>query len=1020
MRGVKQGDLEAQRLLTDRSAYLSFLESQLERVSATCLTVVGFQSRLESLQSQVVGIEAAQANNARRIEINAEERRARGAKKSEKEAEKEAEKEEDVKGKGEETKRQRDAAAAALRERVAALETLVQRMAVDREEDGETIRNLEKRVSDYELASRVPSPAPRLADVVAAPSSASSSSSTTTTITSSSSPGRRVLRPVSLDRLDELVQRMAADRGEDAKTIRDLAKRLSRQEASASSSASNASDSSPDNTTTTTRYATKDMLRKLEQKCVAKIAQLSSRKSPDSGSDTAEVLRRDLAKLAGRVTLQESASDEALKKHAECIVDQRAAINSLAKHHATAITDCRSTLQKHIDALNAAVEQQNATLSQHSAREQESRVVAHLESKVQKRFHALRDEIYEKSMKQQKVLINECAARIKVQEDRHAKRADDSAYRIEYFEQQLKTFAAQQDSRQHATARNLTAFTRRLQVTENISVASKRASQKILDLLEAQQKNYHETTERAMALEQGMKERVVEIVQPEIARAILRATLAEVTTLPSFAADALSGSGAESDGGADATSTLDLRLDAQGTLERRSEAEERPEPPSKSDKESARNALKRQVSHEVALLRRGMEQTLLKECNRLVEGKIGALTQDDLDACVARCIGSRLATEVDAAVKERLRNDVDSSSSSSSSPSSTDTAIQDLRDSLTSIEMTYGRMDDVRDTIAVEIATVRRSLRLEMDAKIKTKFGTTSKALEEHVQRVVTRAVSKAADVLQATVGGIRHSIDKRALRIAASPQVSDGGENKTGKITQQKDEGDEQEEEVGEVVAMDAAHVSEQVQGFAERREKRSTRSDTVCAELQQLRDDLNRATVEIQDNMLTKKGMGGTEHRAVGSHFEELASPSVGLSFLNPDEQKGTGSGDRWKDRLGTTLGDLSLWQTDEFDVFEDDAALEGDDGTRVGSRVLRRKRIQTKTKKKTKKSVQGMTLSTMAKSRKKKKGMKIAKKKTKKKNRGGRRGGGALGFDPERIAKLKMALSRQQKLKSAGFGR
>ena len=79
MRGVKQSDLEKQRLLTDRSAYLTFLESQLERVSATCLTVVGFQSRLESLQGQVVGLEAAQANNSRRIEINAEERRAREA-----------------------------------------------------------------------------------------------------------------------------------------------------------------------------------------------------------------------------------------------------------------------------------------------------------------------------------------------------------------------------------------------------------------------------------------------------------------------------------------------------------------------------------------------------------------------------------------------------------------------------------------------------------------------------------------------------------------------------------------------------------------------------------------------------------------------------------------------------------------------------------------------------------------------------------------------------------------------------
>ena len=94
--------------------------------------------------------------------------------------------------------------------------------------------------------------------------------------------------------------------------------------------------------------------------------------------------------------------------------------------------------------------------------------------------------------------------------------------------------------------------------------------------------------------------------------------------------------------------------------------------------------------------------------------------------------------------------------------------------------------------------------------------------------------------------------------------------------------------------------------------------------------------------------------------------------------------------------------MWQTDEcdvFDLFEDD--------------VVMRKQIQAKTKKKTKKNV--------ANNRKKnKKLMKIAKKKKKKKKKGGGHGGGALGFDPERIAKLRMALSRQQKLKSAAIGR
>jgi hypothetical protein len=38
--------LEKQRLMTDRGAYISFLEVQLERVSASCLTVDGFNSRI--------------------------------------------------------------------------------------------------------------------------------------------------------------------------------------------------------------------------------------------------------------------------------------------------------------------------------------------------------------------------------------------------------------------------------------------------------------------------------------------------------------------------------------------------------------------------------------------------------------------------------------------------------------------------------------------------------------------------------------------------------------------------------------------------------------------------------------------------------------------------------------------------------------------------------------------------------------------------------------------------------------
>ena len=46
-----QAPAEAKKLLTDRTAYIAYLESQLERVSAACLTVQSFDERLESVTS---------------------------------------------------------------------------------------------------------------------------------------------------------------------------------------------------------------------------------------------------------------------------------------------------------------------------------------------------------------------------------------------------------------------------------------------------------------------------------------------------------------------------------------------------------------------------------------------------------------------------------------------------------------------------------------------------------------------------------------------------------------------------------------------------------------------------------------------------------------------------------------------------------------------------------------------------------------------------------------------------------
>ncbi|CAD7953451.1 unnamed protein product [Amoebophrya sp. A25] len=60
---------EKNRLLTDRAAYLNFLEVQLERVSSSCLTVQGFSERIEQVQTQVNGMEEKVLNCGRLIKL---------------------------------------------------------------------------------------------------------------------------------------------------------------------------------------------------------------------------------------------------------------------------------------------------------------------------------------------------------------------------------------------------------------------------------------------------------------------------------------------------------------------------------------------------------------------------------------------------------------------------------------------------------------------------------------------------------------------------------------------------------------------------------------------------------------------------------------------------------------------------------------------------------------------------------------------------------------------------------------
>ena len=55
-RALPQGATPDQ-LLTDRSSYITYLESQLERVSAACLTVSSFDERIEQAASSVAALQ---------------------------------------------------------------------------------------------------------------------------------------------------------------------------------------------------------------------------------------------------------------------------------------------------------------------------------------------------------------------------------------------------------------------------------------------------------------------------------------------------------------------------------------------------------------------------------------------------------------------------------------------------------------------------------------------------------------------------------------------------------------------------------------------------------------------------------------------------------------------------------------------------------------------------------------------------------------------------------------------------
>jgi len=71
-RSKKKGDknkLEDERILTDRSAYITFLEVQLERVSAACLTAQSFSDRIEEVHGTVLTNDEKVNNLSRSIKL---------------------------------------------------------------------------------------------------------------------------------------------------------------------------------------------------------------------------------------------------------------------------------------------------------------------------------------------------------------------------------------------------------------------------------------------------------------------------------------------------------------------------------------------------------------------------------------------------------------------------------------------------------------------------------------------------------------------------------------------------------------------------------------------------------------------------------------------------------------------------------------------------------------------------------------------------------------------------------------
>lgn len=922
-RGIKQSDLEKQRLLTDRSAYMTFLESQLERVSASCLTVVGFQTRLESLQSQVIRMEKQLVNHTQRIDMNA----------------------------AKEIKHVDPEPNEALKDRVEKLEQLVQDMALKIGNDARVIQNLEMRIKKQEVAI-----------------STSNAVKDNNEDTQPNLPSKHQ----GLDRIENLVRQMADDRSKDVQAMRNLTKRVSECEIVARAAAQSAAKTAPKPAAKPTSipkakskakstaksahsssggkiFATREMVRKMEEKYDKKIAQLSSTLPGKKELKAMLVcpnkdLHEDFMSLEKLISRRYEECENALKKHAKCIVDQRAAINLLAKDHASGLSGCRSTLENLINDLSRRVNQHSTLLSEKDAREHESRITAQLDSKMQKIFLSLQDGLLKESLQKHTDLIEDCIRRIKSQDEQNAKHIQILTSESEYSRQQTKTLTAKQDLYE----KQLESYAKRLLIVEQISVTSKCTLERVLSLVESQQISHQLNTERLVK---------------------------------------------------ESFSLYNTHNTTKNIQDERNQF----------DGQHSRRNLREEVSQEVELLRQRLQTAMTTKIDQYMRDKVQCIPKANLDSHVAQILDSHVRStlhisvdNMKACLEQNLKDDMNRMFESLKSelrqsqillePDSIPKSMYDLKESLNSLKTaTTSAIEDVGDSMAIEIAKLRKDLRKELDNIIKNKFAKESKSFDAYLQKAANQYCTEDELRSQKKKFIVRQKLAERSSTLSKTQALV--------RLHEEREDGDTEEPTgIGQSFAGSKNGISElsrdttktPIRGkdgfqiFAERQKKYAVRSKIVCDELRELQNDLRKASVHLEDNHYS----GIKEIINLNENSDISDSLFVSQSVCDSNRQK-----ENFNNQVDAICNDIIGWKSGE-------TALNR--GLEYGANMSNEKCPENR-------SPQGTTMLKLKRKRKRKKKRK-KKLDLAKSNRVERGGGGALTFCPARIAKMKRVWMRK----------